>query len=133
MRAVPHHQPPPVGIEQLGVRLDVGGDLDLQRSGQHLPSALTNQRVEQRRTPRRGLVTGLAGVPDYLENGRTFPNQRANAGPDQSILDFGSSLGRCAPSRHPAETHPQVLIIALSNRTYTPISLGSAHDITEGQ
>ncbi|MFV0429593.1 MAG: hypothetical protein ACK5KO_09245, partial [Arachnia sp.] len=39
-------------------------------------------------------------------------NQRANAGPDQSYLDFRSSSGRCAPSRHPAEDHPQVLIIA---------------------
>ncbi|MFZ5850556.1 MAG: hypothetical protein ACOYY2_04075 [Actinomycetota bacterium] len=49
---------------------------------------------------------------DYLEHGRTFPNQRANAGPDQSYRTFRSSSGRCAPSRHQAEGHPQVLIIA---------------------
>ncbi len=28
-------------------------------------------------------------------------------------MGFGSSSGRCAPSRHLAESHPQVLIIAL--------------------
>ena len=42
----------------------------------------------------------------------TFPNRRANAGPDQTHLDFRSSSGRCASSRHLAEGHPQVLIIA---------------------
>src|SRR6185312_1507246 len=31
---------------------------------------------------------------------------------DQTYLDFRSSSGRCAPSRHQAEGHPQVLIIA---------------------
>jgi len=51
---------------------------------------------------------------DYLEHGRTFPNQRANAGPDQTSLGFRSSSGRCVPSRHPAKDHPQVLIIALT-------------------
>jgi Abortive infection C-terminus len=55
---------------------------------------------------------GLLLVVDYRKHGRTFPNQRANAGPDQSYLDFRSSSGRCAPSHHPAEDHPQVLIIA---------------------
>jgi hypothetical protein len=28
-------------------------------------------------------------------------------------MGYRSSSGRCAPSRHPAEDHPQVLIIAL--------------------
>jgi hypothetical protein len=49
---------------------------------------------------------------DYLEHERTFPNQRANAGPDQSSVTTRSSSGRCASSRSPAEGHPQVLIIA---------------------
>ena len=58
------------------------------------------------------MLIGLVPVGDYRKHGRTFPNQRVNAGPDQSYLDFRSSPGRCAPSRHPAEDHPQVLIIA---------------------
>ena len=33
--------------------------------------------------------------------------------PRVSNLDVRSSSGRCAPSPHPAEGHPQVLIIAL--------------------
>jgi hypothetical protein len=110
--AVAHHQPTTVGIELIGVRIDVGSDLGLQRGGEHLPGPLTHQRVEQLRTRRRGPVTGLSGFPDYLEHGRTFPNQRANAGPDQNCLGFRSSSGRCAPSRHLAEAHPQVPIIA---------------------
>jgi hypothetical protein len=101
-----------VGIEQLGVRIDVGSDLHLQSRGEHLTSTLTHELVEQRPTRGHGLVTGLAGLPDYFEHGRTFPKQRSNAGPDQSFLDFGSSSGRCARSRHLAEAHPQVLIIA---------------------
>ncbi|WP_312846688.1 ATP-binding protein [Propioniciclava sp. MC1595] len=58
------------------------------------------------------MLVGLVLVVDYRKHGRTFPNQRVNAGPDQSYSDFRSSTGRCAPSRHPAEDHPQVLIIA---------------------
>src|SRR5579875_2310869 len=33
---------------------------------------------------------------------------------DQTYIAFRSSSGRCAPSRHPTEGHPQVLIIALA-------------------
>ncbi|GAA5034944.1 hypothetical protein [Actinopolymorpha pittospori] len=58
------------------------------------------------------LVVGLGLFLDYLEHGRTFPNRRANAGPDQTAMDSRSSSGRCVPSRHQAEGHPQVLIIA---------------------
>jgi len=95
------------------VLLDVGGDLGLQRGREHPAGALTGQLVEHRPThPRRGVLIGLVLVVDYREHGRTFPNQRVNAGPDQSYLDFRSSSGRCAPSRHRAEDHPQVLIIA---------------------
>ncbi len=78
MRAVAHHQPPPVGIQLISVRIHVGSDLDLQRRGEHLPSTLTDQSVEQRPTHGRGLVTGLAVLLDYFEPGRIFPNQRSN-------------------------------------------------------
>ena len=38
-------------------------------------------------------------------------------------MGFGSSSGRCAPSRHQAEAHPQVLIIALGD----VLALTTAH------
>jgi len=84
MVAVADHQPVTLPIELVDVRLDVGGDLGLQRSRQHLPGTVTDDFIEQRGpTGRVGLV-GLGLLVDYLEHGRTFPNQRVNAGPDQS-------------------------------------------------
>jgi hypothetical protein len=77
---------------------------------------------------RRHLPLGMEAITDHqpptvlvelvlelLEVGgdqRTFPNQRANPGPDQIPVATRSSSGRCAPSRSPADDHPQVLIIA---------------------
>src|SRR4029079_13112264 len=40
---------------------------------------------------------------------------------DQTYLDFRSSSGRCAPSRHQAEGHPQVLIIAPAAVQLSPV------------
>ena len=57
-------------------RRGISGHLGLQRHGQHLPGTLTNQLIEHRPTD----SVGLEGFLDYLEHGRTFPNQRANAG-----------------------------------------------------
>ena len=37
-------------------------------------------------------------------------------------MGFGSSSGRCARSRHLAEAHPQVLIIALLRWLNTPMA-----------
>ena len=84
--------------------------IEFERGREQRPRTVADDLVEQR--PRRLAVVGLLVVVDCLEHGRTFPNQRANAGPDQNCLDSRSSSGRCAPSRHPAEDHPQVLIIA---------------------
>ncbi len=70
-----------VTIEGVGVRLDVGGDLGLQRGREHLPGALAHQLVQHRPTTvTGGVVAGQRPVLNYLEHGRTFPNQRANAG-----------------------------------------------------
>ena len=100
-------------VNLIDVGIDVGRHLGLQRRRQHLTGALAGQLVQHRPTDRgRGVLVGLVLVVGYLEHGRTFPNQRANAGPDQSYLDFRSSSERYAPSRHPSEDHPQVLIIA---------------------
>ena len=98
----------PVGIHQIPVRLDVGGHLNQQRRRQHLLRAVPTNLIQQQPADR----LRVSRVLNYLEHGRTFPNQRVNAGPDQSYLDFRSSSGRCVQSRHPAESHPQVSIIA---------------------
>jgi hypothetical protein len=82
---VADHQPTAVLVELVGVRLDVCGDLGLQSGGEHRPRAVSDDLIEQR--PRRLAVVGVLVVVGYLEHGRTFPNQRANAGPDQSCMD----------------------------------------------
>ncbi len=99
-------------VDLVRMRLDVGGDFGLQRRREHLAGTIANDLIQQRRPKRRVVLVWLCGIVDYREHGRAFPNQRSNAGPDQSFLDFRSSSGRCAPSRHQAEDHPQVLIIA---------------------
>lgn len=113
MAAVADHQPVAVLVNLAGVGVDVGGDLGLQRRRQHPAGAFTGQLVQNVPTDRDRCMC-VVGIVNYGEHERTFPNQRTNAGPDQSFLDFRSSSGRCAPSRHPAEGHPQVLIIAPS-------------------
>ena len=113
--AVAHHQPVPVLVDLARVGLDVGGDLGLQRRREHRPGAITHDLVQQRPAdPSRGVSVGLVLLVGYLEHGRTFPNQRVNAGPDQTASNLGSSSGRRAPSRHLAQGHPQVLMIASS-------------------
>jgi hypothetical protein len=103
--AVADHQPPAVGVELVGALLDVGGDLSLQRRSQHPPGTLPGQLVQHRPTHRgRGVLVGLVLVVDYRKHGRTFPNQRVNAGPDQSYSDFRSSSGRCALHVTPPRT-----------------------------
>lgn len=70
----------------------------LQRRSQHLTGAVTDDLVEQRRTARRpaGRVS-LRLLVDYLEHGRTFPNRRANAGPDQTCYGLQIFLGKVRP------------------------------------
>jgi hypothetical protein len=46
--AVTHHQAAAVLIVQPGEVIDVGGDLGLQRRGQHLPGAVPHDLVDQR-------------------------------------------------------------------------------------
>jgi len=84
MEPVAHHQPPAVIIDLVLVSIDISGDFRQQRRGQHLPSAVTSELIEQRTTHRRrGVDVGLALLLNYLEHGRALPNRRANAGPDQ--------------------------------------------------
>jgi hypothetical protein len=84
--AVADHQPVPGLVDLVDVGVDIGGDLGLQRRRQHRPGAVTDQLVEHGPADRhRRVDVGLGLFVDYLEHGRTFPNQRANAGPDQSF------------------------------------------------
>ena len=77
--AVAHHQPIPVLVDLTQVGVDVGGDLGLQRSREHRSCTITHDLVEQR-PARRAVLVGRIRVVDYREQGRTLPNQRANAG-----------------------------------------------------
>ena len=72
-------------VDLIAVRVNVRGDLGLQRRRQHLPGTITDHLIQQRPAHgSRSVCVGLRTIMDYLEHGRTFPNQRANAGPDQS-------------------------------------------------
>ena len=84
MVAVAHDQPMTVLVELVSMCLDIGGNLGLQRRGQHLPRTVANDLIEQRGA--RRVVVGRGLVVDYLEHERTFPNRRANAGPDQTLI-----------------------------------------------
>ncbi len=66
-----------VDLTQVGI--DVGGDLGLQRSREHRPRTVTHDLVKQR-PARRAVLVGRIRIVDYREHGRTFPNQRVNAG-----------------------------------------------------
>jgi hypothetical protein len=63
-----------------------------------VPDDLIQQRRARRRCARR---VGLGLVVDYLEHGRTFPNRRANAGPDQNYFGLKIFLGKVRPFTSP--------------------------------
>ena len=67
-------------VELAGELGHVGRDLSLQRRGQHLPGAVADDLVQQRPTATAAISVGVLGIVNYREHGRTFPNQRANAG-----------------------------------------------------
>jgi hypothetical protein len=76
--AVAHHQPTALLVELAGQRRDVGVHLGLQRLGQHPPSTLPDDLVDQRRRTHRHHSDWLTRVVriisrDYGEHGRAFP------------------------------------------------------------
>jgi hypothetical protein len=77
--AVSHHQPAAVLVDPIDELFDIRRDLGPQRSGEHRPCTVTHDLVEQRPARRAVLIGRLRNV-NYREHGRTFPNQRANAG-----------------------------------------------------
>ena len=80
MVAVADHQPVTVLVDLIRVRVDVGGDLGLQRRRQHLPGTVAHDLIEQR----AARLVGLGPVVDYLEHGRTFPSRP----PTPALIDF---------------------------------------------
>jgi hypothetical protein len=54
-----------------GVRIDIRGDLGLQRGRQHLPRAIAHDPIEQRPTDPTDTAgrVGLSDFLDYLEHG----------------------------------------------------------------
>ena len=72
-------------VNLAGVGVDVGGDLGLQRRREHRPGPFAGQLVQHVPANRyRSVLVGSRVLVNYGEHERTFPNQRANAGPDQS-------------------------------------------------
>jgi hypothetical protein len=80
MTTVADDQPVTVLIDLVGVGVDVGGHLSLQRCGQHLPGTVADDLIQQRSTATAVVLVGAIRIVNYREQGRTFPNQRANAG-----------------------------------------------------
>jgi hypothetical protein len=91
------HQPVTLRIELVDVSGRVGGDLRGQRRGQHPPSTIAHDLIEQRLPGRQAAAVGAGLIVDYLEHRRTFPNQRANAGPDQNNETSDHPPGRFVP------------------------------------
>lgn len=70
--AVTHHQAMTVLIELVSELGDIGRDLGLQSSGEHLPGTIADDLIEQR-PGRTALIVGGGCVLNYREHGRTFP------------------------------------------------------------
>jgi hypothetical protein len=81
--AVADHQPPAVGIDLVGVGVDVGRDLGLQRDRQHPPRSLADDLIDQRgvdSSSGRTLLTALGLSRNYGEHGSYLPDRRWRAG-----------------------------------------------------
>jgi hypothetical protein len=78
--AIAHHQSMPVVIDLVDELGDIGRNLGLQRRRQHLAGTIADDLIEQRPPRTKIVVVGGFGIVNYREHGRTFPNQRANAG-----------------------------------------------------
>jgi hypothetical protein len=90
--AVAHHQAAAVLVTNPAELVDVGGDLGLQRRGQHLPGALPHDLINQRR--RLHISRQRAShVRHYCEHGCTFPARRSSAGHCLRPLRLGHREG----------------------------------------
>jgi hypothetical protein len=83
VRAIAHHQSAAALVALGGEPGDVGVDLGLQRLGQHPPSTISHDLIDQRRRHRRSAVGSLvssSGLRDYGEHGSYLPDRRCHAG-----------------------------------------------------
>ncbi len=110
--AVADHQPVTVLVADVGERVDVGGDLRLQRRRQHLAGTVPDDLIQQRTTDRPATFRILRC--NYREHGRTFPT---GVGAPALLEGYLGLSGRYVL---PAD--PQVSSIALE-ATITPISI----------
>jgi hypothetical protein len=80
--AVADHQPVTDGVELVGVRLDVGDDLGLQRDRQHLPRPVADDLIDQRggAADRGALIAAVELLGNYAEHGSYLPDRRWRAG-----------------------------------------------------
>src|SRR5450759_3458806 len=106
--------------------LDIGADLGLQRRREHLPGTVTDQFVQQGPThPSRDVFVGAVLLGDYRKHGRTFPNQRVNAGPDQSYLVLKIILGKVrsftSPGRRPSTGSDHCSVGPAGHRVITTV------------
>ncbi len=90
--AVADHQPPASSVGVLGVRVQVGAPLGLQRGGDHLPCRQPAQLVQIRAGPSEGLmgrrgVRLLIGVMHYLQHQAYLPRRLQPAIRDQGSRD----------------------------------------------
>ena len=116
--AVAHHQAMAVLVALVGVRVNVRGDLGLQRCGEHPPRAVSHDVVEQRHALRRVSWRDL-GVGNYREHGRTLPT-RVGA---RASLDSWTWTRR---EGIPPDAHPQVSSIARRPRRHSPAACCSS-------
>lgn len=65
MIAVAHHQPAPGGVDLIGELLDIGRDLGLQRSLQHLAGTVADNLTPQRPTVATGASVGKISIVNY--------------------------------------------------------------------
>jgi len=89
-------------IEFAGVRIDVRGDLGLQRGRQHLPRAITHDPIEQRPTDPTD-TAGRVGLSDFLTTLSTGVPSRTSAPTPVLIRANGLEiiLGKVRPSASP--------------------------------
>src|ERR1035441_8912045 len=108
---VAHHQAAAVLVTNPAELVDVGGDLGLQRRGQHLPGAVPHDLIDQRR--RLPISRQRAShVWHYCEHGCTFPARRSSAGHCLRPLRLGHREGTPSFTSLPFPADPQVSSIA---------------------
>ena len=110
---VADHQPVTILIDLLGMGVDIGRQLRLQGGDASICLA-ASRTISSSTEPLASL--GSASSWTTLSMGVPSRPARQRRHMIRLAMGYRSSSGRGAPSRHPAEDHPQVLIIARDRR-----------------